>query len=71
MHKHMKAIDIIKLIVSIGVSLLARRVGPLPNIEAADVVCGVHKPWFNPPNRVFGPVRTMVFILIGLALFFV
>jgi tryptophan-rich sensory protein len=68
----MKATDVIKLIVSIGVSLLAGIIGALPNIEAIPTwYAGLNKPWFNPPNWVFGPVWTLLFILIGLALFFV
>ena len=68
----MKAIDIIKLIVSVGVPLLAGGVGGLVTTPAISTwYATLNKPWFTPPGWLFGPVWTLLYILMGLALFLV
>lgn len=29
---------------------------------------GLNKPWFNPPNWIFGPAWTLLYVLIGLSI---
>lgn len=63
---------ILKLIVSIAVSLAAGGIGSLatiPNIPTW--YAGLDKPPLLPPNEVFGPVWSILYVLIGIALFLV
>lgn len=68
----MKKIDWLKLVVSIAVPLIAGFLGSffttssIPNWYAA-----LNKPSFNPPNWLFGPVWTLLFVLMGIALYLV
>ncbi|MBO6570811.1 tryptophan-rich sensory protein [bacterium] len=58
-----------KLPVSIAICLL---VGFLSGISTSDNISGwystLEKPSFNPPNWIFGPVWTFLYILMGIAL---
>ena len=65
-------IAFLKLLVSIAVCLLA---GSLGSIFTTPAISGwyttLNKPSFNPPNWLFAPVWTTLFILMGIALFLV
>jgi len=68
----MKSKDVIKLIVSVGVPLLAGGVGAVATMPAISTwYAALNKPWFTPPDWLFGPVWTLLYILMGLALFLV
>lgn len=61
-----------KLIISILVPLL---VGAISGFFTTSGVNGwyavANKPWFNPPNWIFAPVWTTLYVLMGIALFLV
>lgn len=60
------------LIASIAISLLAGVIGSLFTVTGpGSWYASINKPSFNPPNWLFGPVWTMLFILMGVALFLV
>ncbi len=60
------------LVVSLGVSLLAGFLGSLFTVtQSGSWYDLLIKPSFNPPNYLFGPVWTILFILIALAVFLV
>jgi len=68
----MKSKDVIKLIVSVGVPLLAGGVGAVVTTPAISTwYATLNKPWFTPPDWLFGPVWILLYILMGLALFLV
>lgn len=61
-----------KFIISILIPLL---VGAVAGFFTASGVDGwyavANKPWFNPPNWIFAPVWTSLYVLMGIALFLV
>jgi translocator protein len=61
-----------KLFISILIPLL---VGGVAGFFTSSGVNGwyaaANKPWFNPPNWLFAPVWTTLYIMMGIALFFV
>ena len=64
--------DLPKLIASILVCFVAAAIGSIfttPQIPGW--YAGLVKPWFAPPNWVFGPVWTTLYLLMGIALFLV
>jgi benzodiazapine receptor len=66
------SIDSLKLAASVAVCMLAGLVGSIfttPKIHGW--YAGLNKPAFTPPNWIFGPVWTALYVLMGIALFLV
>lgn len=61
-----------KLIISILLSFLASAVGSLFTAGSVSTwYTTLVKPGFNPPNWVFGPVWTILYLMIGISLYLV
>lgn len=64
----MKIPENLKLPISIGICIL---IGFLSGFSTADSISGwystLEKPFFNPPNQIFGPIWTILYILMGFA----
>ncbi|MDD1774578.1 MAG: tryptophan-rich sensory protein [Methanobacterium sp.] len=64
--------EILKLILSIAVVFIAGSIGNYFTItEITTWYTALTKPTWTPPNWVFGPVWTTLFILMGIALYLV
>lgn len=63
---------IIKLLTCIMASLAVGAIGSIATIPNIPIwYAGLDKPWFNPPNWIFGPVWTILYVLMGVALYLV
>jgi tryptophan-rich sensory protein len=64
--------SILKLAACILICEFAGIIGSVftyPNITTW--YAGIQKPWFNPPNWIFGPAWTILYALMGIALYLV
>jgi tryptophan-rich sensory protein len=62
----------VKLILSIGVCLLAGGLGTVFTISSIPTwYATLVKPSFSPPNYLFGPVWTILYILMGISLYLI
>ena len=63
---------IVKVVAAVGVCLLAGAVGGLFTSPAIPGwYAALQKPAFNPPNWIFGPVWTTLYVMMGFAAFLV
>jgi translocator protein len=71
-HKKRKISDALVLAIAIIIPQIAGFIGSLyttPNISTW--YSGITKPSFNPPNWIFGPVWTTLFLMMGVASFII
>lgn len=63
---------VLKLIICIIIPLI---IGGISGIATSNNIESWHqyliKPWFNPPNYLFGPVWTTLYFLMGISLFII
>lgn len=62
---------IIKLALSIFLCLLAGFIGSIFTKSALLWYQSLHKPFFSPPDYVFGPVWTVLYIMMGIAFYII
>jgi len=68
----MKYDNLFKLVVSITICELAAAIGADFTGSAIDSwYKALNKPFFNPPDWLFGPVWTIIFVLMGVSLYLV
>jgi len=63
--------NIIRLIVSILIPQAAGAIGAMLTLPSVSSwYAGLNKPPFNPPDWIFGPVWTALYLLMGISLYF-
>jgi benzodiazapine receptor len=64
--------SVVKLVISILASFAAGGIGSLFTFRVIPTwYAGLKKPPYTPPNRVFGPIWTTLYILMGISVFLV
>ena len=64
--------DAFKLIISIFIPIYTGFFGGLVTFSTVTTwYAGLNKPFFNPPSWLFGPVWTILYVLMGISLFLV
>ena len=68
----LKTINWLRLVISIIIPFLAATIGSAATTSALSTwYIELNKPSFNPPNWIFGPVWTLLYFLMGIALYLV
>ena len=68
----MKINNYVRLVIAIVICNLAGFIGSFFTVTSAGSwYSSIQKPVFNPPNWVFAPVWTLLFILMGISLYFI
>lgn len=68
----MTTANIIKLIVSVGIPLAVGAVAGMFTAKAVpEWFSSLNKPVFSPPDWLFGPVWTVLYLLMGISLFLI
>lgn len=66
----MKKVKLSPLVISLILPFLAGGIGSYFTFPAIDTwYLTLHKPFFNPPNWVFGPAWTLLYISMGISLY--
>lgn len=67
-----KKINTLKLIAAIGICLLTGVISSLLSMKwMYPWFAGINKPQWNPPDNIFGPVWTILYVLMGIALYLI
>lgn len=66
------SIDWKKLIIALSLPFAAGFIGQIATGPAIDTwYATINKPFFNPPNWIFGPVWTLLYFLMGVSLYLI